>query len=69
MKPLFGFKYQLLMTDSSIVIGKLIKNDLFTEMVWQTETGGFVFECEIQKIMGIIHSDSVLSNPISKKHI
>jgi hypothetical protein len=69
MKPLFGFKYQLLLTDGSIVIGTLIKNDLVTEMVWLTETGGFVFECEIQIIIGIIHSDSVLSYPISKKHI
>jgi hypothetical protein len=69
MKPLFGFKYQLLLTDGSIDTGMLIKNDLFTEMVWQTETRGIVFECEIQKIIGIIHSDSVLSYPISKKHI
>jgi hypothetical protein len=55
--------------DGTTETGFLLKNDLVTEMVWQTETQGIVFECGVKKIIGKAKKESVLSASISKKHI
>jgi hypothetical protein len=69
MIPRFNTSYRLFLKDNTTVTGILIKNDLFTEMVWQTETRGIIFEYGVKKIIGKAKEESVLSTSILKKDI